>query len=655
MCGIAGFVRLPEPPERHPQRITAMLAQLAHRGPDEVGYYVDDRAALGASRLSIIDLATGIQPISSPDERHWICSNGELYNYVELRRELQALGRRFETRSDTEVILQAWLEWGEASLPRLNGAFAFAVYDSADSSLVLARDRFGKRPLFYTVNDRAFVFASEMKAFLPLRSIDFEFEASRLATLFTTWSTLPHETAFRGIDQLAPGELLRVDEQGVRRTPYFVLDFAQDPAPPDADAAAEQIRATLERSVALRLRSDVEVGVYVSGGVDSAIVAALAARELGAPPRTFSIEFEDESVDESHEQGLVAEHLGSTHAALRVSGRDIAEHFPEAVFHAESPAFRTAFVPMFLLSRLVRDSGVKVVLTGEGSDEAFLGYGIFKDTLLLSSWNDLSADEKRERLARVHPYLDHFSEDSGRLLGLYQQLASFSTSGIFSHEMRFQNGRFSARLLRDAGDPIPRVLEWLAGEPSYNALSPVQKAQWLEFKTLLAGYLLSTQGDRMAMAHGVENRCPFLDPAVVRLAASVNLRFDDGYDEKWLLKRAMAGHAPAAVIAKGKVPYRAPDSAAFTTHRPEYIDELLDPRAIEDLGFLDASFVGALTKRILTRAPAQISTRENQTWIFLLSLLVLHRQFIKRAGVGQRPPGAVPAKVVDRRTALVAG
>jgi asparagine synthase (glutamine-hydrolysing) len=655
MCGIAGFIRLREPIDRYPELIVGMLERLAHRGPDEAGYFVDDRAAIGATRLTIIDLTTGSQPIGSSDRRHWICYNGELYNYIELRTELLAKGRRFETTSDTEVVLQAWLEWGEGCLRRLDGAFAFAIYDSAEGSLLLARDRFGERPLFYTLRGDSFIFASEMKAFLALEPVKFEFDPSRLATILSTWAPHPHQTAFRDMEQLGPGEFLRVDQHGVTRQAYAVLDFEHDPAPGTVEQAEERIRETLKHSVALRLRSDVEVGVYLSGGIDSAILATLATDVRGRPPRTFSVEFEDASLDESNEQRLVVERLGTSHAAVRVSGHDIATHFPEAVFHAETPAFRTAFVPMFLLSRLVRQSGVKVVLSGEGSDEAFLGYGIFKDALLLASWNELSSDEKRSRLARVHPYLDHFrGDESARLMGLYQQLSVPSFPGLFSHEMRFQNGRFSARLLRDAGDPLPRVFEWLAAEPGYAAMPPVQKAQWVEFKTLLAGYLLSTQGDRMAMAHGVENRCPFLDPAVLRLASAVNLRFDDGYDEKHLLKRAFASRLPPAVVAKGKFPYRAPDSAAFTLNRPDYLDALLDPAAMQDLPFLDSSFVTALTRKITTRDSAQISTRENQTWIFLLSLLLLQRQFVKRGGAGPRAH-CRPLRIVDRRTAALVG
>ncbi|MBM4796527.1 asparagine synthase (glutamine-hydrolyzing) [Streptomyces sioyaensis] len=651
MCGIAGFYGSPLPPQEYETLIHGMLAQIEHRGPDEAGCFLDDRLAMGTVRLSIIDLSTGSQPVGSADGRYWLCYNGELYNYRELREQLTARGFAFRTESDTEVVLNAWVAWGLDCLPRFNGAFAFALYDSVTGELHLVRDRFGKRPLFVARHRGAWLFASEMKAFLAYPDFQFAFDEAQLASVFATWTPLPGQSGYRGIEQIPMGEYLSVRGDEVRRGRWATLDLAQGPAPESEQEAVELVRADLEAAVDVRLRSDVEVGVYASGGLDSSIIAHLAAQRTSGELRTFSIEFEDAEFDESAEQAELAAHLGTRHSTVRVTDEDVADAFPEAVRHAEVPVFRTAFVPMYLLAGHVRSEGIKVVLSGEGADEAFLGYGIFKDTLLLSTWHELDDDTRLRRMSQLYPYLRHFSGEDGhrRMLGLYRQFTEETLPGLFSHQMRFQNGRFAARLLKNPGDPFAALEELVAGEPGYAQLTPVQKAQWLEFRTLLSGYLLSTQGERMALAHGVENRCPFLDPAVVRRAASVNLRFGDPYDEKYLLKRAYAEVLPERIVKKGKFPYRAPDSAAFVRSRPDYRELLTDPGTLDEIGVLDARFVKRFTDRVFDSPPEQIGTKENQAFVSLASTVWLHHWYV-RGNARRRTPLGVPLYVVDRRS-----
>ncbi|MEX2969954.1 asparagine synthase (glutamine-hydrolyzing) [Streptomyces sp. C184] len=651
MCGIAGFYGSPLPPQEYETLIHGMLAQIEHRGPDEAGCFLDDRLAMGTVRLSIIDLSTGSQPVGSADGRYWLCYNGELYNYRELREQLTARGFVFRTESDTEVVLGAWIAWGLDCLPRFNGAFAFALYDSVTGELHLVRDRFGKRPLFVARHRGAWLFASEMKAFLAYPDFQFAFDEAQLASVFATWTPLPGQSGYRGIEQIPMGEYLSVRGDEVRRGRWATLDLAPGPAPESEEEAVELVRADLEAAVDVRLRSDVEVGVYASGGLDSSIIAHLAAQRTSRPLRTFSIEFEDAEFDESAEQAELAAHLGTRHSTVRVTDEDVVDAFPEAVRHAEVPVFRTAFVPMYLLAGHVRSEGIKVVLSGEGADEAFLGYGIFKDTLLLSTWHELDDDTRLRRMSQLYPYLRHFSGEDGhrRMLGLYRQFTEETLPGLFSHQMRFQNGRFAARLLKNPGDPFAALGELVGGEPGYAQLTPVQKAQWLEFRTLLSGYLLSTQGERMALAHGVENRCPFLDPAVVRRAASVNLRFGDPYDEKYLLKRAYADVLPERIVKKGKFPYRAPDSAAFVRSRPDYRELLTDPGTLDEIGVLDARFVRRFTDRVFDSPPEQIGTKENQAFVCLASTVWLHHWYV-RGNARHRGPLGVPLYVVDRRS-----
>lgn len=634
-----------------------MLSSIHHRGPDEAGYYLDDGVAMGTVRLAIIDQASGAQPMSDPAGRYWICFNGELYNHVELREELTRLGRPFRTKSDTEVVLQAWIQWGPACLERFNAAFALAIRDSATDTLVLARDRYGKRPLFYTEHDGALLFASEMKAFTAVPGFRFAFDPRELASVYALWAPLPDRTPFQGIRQVPMGGLLTVENGRHTVTQYEELRVDAPAFDGDERDAVAFVRETLRQSVELRLRSDVEVGVYLSGGLDSSIVTKLATEQSSHQVRTFSVGFQDETYDESSSQQLVASHLGTLHSSLNISHRDIAGSFADAVWHAEVPAFRTSFVPMYLLSRHVRDSGIKTVLSGEGADEAFLGYSLFRETMLRDSWNTLSEDERVRRLSTLHPELAHFgSARKAHLLGLFQQFSTERTPGLFSHELRYQNGMFATRLLKDPGDPLEPMRELVRMTPGYDVLSAVQKAQWIEYKTLLSGYLLATQGERSSLAHSVENRCPFLDPAVVRAAASVNLRYDDGSDEKAILKKAFAADLPQWTVSRPKQPYRAPGSAVFKDERPDCMELVLSENELRRIDCVNPAFAGKLVSKIMRTPVEEISTKEDQAFVYLLSTAILNRQYV--LGEHVRPMDAVADRmnlrtVVDHRLGAV--
>lgn len=632
MCGIVGFYNSSIPSEKYVTSIKKMITYIAHRGPDEAGYFVDDIMGMGTARLSIIDLKSGSQPLSDQSERYWICYNGELYNYKELREELQRYGYIFETSSDTEVVLKSWMHWQEKCLGMFNGAFAFSIYDRHTKSLFIGRDRYGKRPLFYAERDGAFLFASEMKAFLAFKDFEFQLDSGQLSSILAIWTPLPHQSGFKGIKQLPMGEYLIIKGSEVIKRKYEQLDFKVNSFQGSEEDAIAAVREKLTESVKLRLRSDVEVGVYLSGGLDSSIVTYLTTQLASKEVRTFSVEFEDKQFDESKEQRELVKHLGVNHSSLSISYSDIANNFPKAIYHAETPAFRTAFVPMYMLSGLVKKEGIKVVLSGEGADEAFLGYGIFKDTLLRKAWGTLTIEERKSKLEKMYPYLEHFDSNS-HLLGLYDQFSEEQMPGLFSHEMRYQNGKFSNRLLNTQGDPFSEIYDYIKGSKEFEGLDAIQKAQWLEFKTLLSGYLLSTQGERMGLAHGIENRCPFMDPNVVNFASSVNLKFNDGFNEKYLLKEAFKHNLPSSIINRSKNPYRAPDSAAFVKSTPDYLEALLSDNELKKLDFINPKFVRALTNKIFSNDPSKISTKENQAFIFLLSITQLHRQFTLREGL----------------------
>ncbi|MGY4455640.1 asparagine synthase (glutamine-hydrolyzing) [Bradyrhizobium sp. i1.3.1] len=387
MCGIAGIVALsanaPSPSRRALLRMTGALA---HRGPDERGLYRDQRAGLAHARLSIIDIAGGQQPLSDPGGPAWIVFNGEIFNYVELREQLISLGHRFRTRSDTEVVIQAYRAWGEAAFERMNGQWALAIWDASAGRLVLSRDRTGICPLYICNHQGQLYFASEIKAiFAADPAIPRAFDPAGIDQTFTFWSTVPPQSVFQGITEIEPGHVRSYVRGAVRDRAFWTPCYAtrsDDHRVSSAgcnDDVIDSVRSALEAATALRMvRSDVPVGSYLSGGLDSSLVAALGSRFAGRRFQTFSVRFSDAEYDETSYQRLMARTIASEHHELMVSRQDIAEVFPKVIYHTERPILRTAPAPLFLLSKLVRERGIKVVLTGEGADEMFAGYDVFR-------------------------------------------------------------------------------------------------------------------------------------------------------------------------------------------------------------------------------------------------------------------------------------
>jgi len=651
MCGIAGILSLSEggrPPVK--DDLIAMMARIGHRGPDAAGYMRDRHAALGSVRLSILDVAGGDQPIRTEDGRYVIVFNGEIYNYIELRERLIDQGDRFVSSTDTEVVLRAWVKWGAAILEKLNGAFAFAIYDRKNRKVVLARDRYGKRPIYYTRVNGTLYFASEAKGFLDIEGISFETDPAHLATVLGCWTPMPDQSCWRGIEILPPGHSVSITAVGADTPqPFAPLRFAE-PEPSDSKQnVAKRTRDAITESTRLRLRSDVSVGLYLSGGLDSSIIAAILSDMLPQGFRSYSVSFEDSHLDEAPYQKIVAQRFGASNNSLPVTARDICAAFPDAVYHAEIPVFRTAFVPMFLLSRHVSDDGTKTVFSGEGADEAFLGYDLFRETYLRREWANLDLAERKARVERLNPYLGHYSDHShGALLGLYENYQTEKMRGLFSHEIRYQNGKFAQRLLADTelgAQAFEGLSVYAENDQFFAGSDALQRAQWLEYKTLLCGYLLSTQGDRMGMAHGVENRCPFLDPAVVAMSGAVNRRFDGIWQEKAVLKQAFP-ELPDEIRARHKHPYRAPDSASFVAEQPDYLELVLSSRELARSGLINVSFAERLVRKIMTLPPERISVRENQAFVYLITFQMLQEQFVTRRAT----PVADRAKLEARLT-----
>jgi asparagine synthase (glutamine-hydrolysing) len=647
MCGIAGIVNVVPgaPPDR--ELALRMAAALRHRGPDGFGLYRDAEVALAHARLAIIDRDGGWQPMEA--DGVWICFNGEIFNYVELREELAAAGHAFKSQSDTEVLLRAYLAWGVELFDRLNGQFAFAIWDPARRRVIFARDRTGILPLFWTVHSKSLRFASEVKALFADPAVPRAFSPEGLEEALTYWSALAPLTPFAGVHQLPAGSVA-VLELGKDREPRVVSRWTPSfpPEPPARhEDAVERVREAMAASSTIRLRADVPVGSYLSGGLDSTLVAALVARHEDVPLRTFSVEFGDREFDESEFQRAATAHLGTSHSAVMCSDAKIAEVFPDVVWHAEAPLLRTAPAPLLVLSRLVRESGFRVVLTGEGADETFAGYDIFQLDKVRRFWARHPASAWRPRLLmRLYPYLARSPVAQVEMAKAFfgKNLAA-TDDPFYAHRTRWDA---TARIQLMLAPPMKSAgaLERLRARlpPDFMRWSPLARAQWLEMETLLTGYLLSSQGDRMLMASSVEGRFPFLDPAVIDLAAS--LRDDDKLrvlDEKHVLKRAAAPLVPPAIRSRQKQPYRAPVARPFFTGAPEWVEECLAPAAIEEAGVWLPAAVAGLAAKCRKTGGERMSNTDDMAICAVLSAQLLHRELIARP----RAPGAAEPLGVD--------
>jgi asparagine synthase (glutamine-hydrolysing) len=620
-----------------------MVNMIRHRGPDEFGAYLDDKCVLGQARLSIIDLSTGSQPLANEDETVWITFNGEIFNYVELRPELEKLGHRFRTRSDTEVIVHAYEQWGKECLKRFNGQWAFAIYDKKKGRLFISRDRLGVRPLFYTTHDRRFYFASEIKAIFCDAAVPRELDFRGLDEIFTWWTTAPPRTAFLGINELEPGSYIEIKNGFINKGRYWQMEFPETyDRERSLNSWAEELHALLVDAVRLRLRADVPVGAYLSGGLDSSAITSLIRHFTSNRVETFSIAFHDKAYDESGYQKHVAEYLGTNHHQIQCGYREIAENFPKVIWHTERPILRTAPTPLFMLSGLVRDNNFKVVLTGEGSDEILGGYDIFKEALIRKFWSkDPHSAWRPALLRRLYPTLP-LSPGRAKfyLETFYKAGLSESEKYHFSHLPRIST---TSKIKLLFSDDVKAQIDGYDSTCAFERFIPsafndwhhLARAQYLEATTLLSGYLLSSQGDRVTAAHSVEGRFPFLDYRVVELGARIPPWHKIlGLKEKIVLKKAMKGELPSEITDRVKQPYMAPDSNSFVQpDSPGYVEEMLSEASLRRAGVNAARMKEKCTRL----SHAHLSFKDNMSFIGILSTQLLVDLYIENF---QPAPGA---------------
>ncbi|HXH07675.1 MAG TPA: asparagine synthase (glutamine-hydrolyzing) [Vicinamibacterales bacterium] len=605
MCGIAGIIASARLDPGDPARVERMRDVLAHRGPDDQGLYVDGQAALGHRRLSIVDLAAGHQPLANENGTVWVTYNGEIYNHADVRLELEARGHRYRTRCDTETIVHAYEEWGDDCVQRFRGMFAFALWDGVRRRALLARDRLGVKPLYWTLEGERLLFGSEIKAILASGLIRREIDRRALAELLAARYTSGDDTLFAGIRKLMPGHLLVYEGGRVTIRRWWdvpVGDPAADPIAPSA--VVPRFRSLLEHAVRLRLMSDVPLGVFLSGGLDSSVIAALMARQIDRPLETFSVAFEERAFSELAYSRAVARAIGARPHEVVVGAADFFRVLPRLVWHEDEPMAHPSSVPLYFVSRLA-GGHVKVVLTGEGADELLAGYGRYPRTLINWRVGGLYARAVPAPLRRgIAGLVSRLPARAGRIAG-----RSFLARPCTPEAMAFD--AFAAvplaQLARLCPDLAPHgasvygAARRFFDAPAANA-SLLDRLLYADLKTYLVELLMKQ--DQMSMAASIESRVPFLDHALVefaaRLPAAWKLR---GLTTKRVLREAARDLLPRAVLERPKMGFPVPFAAWVRGPWHGLVrDVLLDTRA-RQRGITDPAAVAALLDRHRRGAP----------------------------------------------------
>jgi asparagine synthase (glutamine-hydrolysing) len=621
MCGISGIID---------------YNSISYRGPDESGVYLSPVAAIGNVRLSIIDIEGGQQPLSDPTGRFWIVFNGEIFNYKELRRELESRGNTFQTKSDTEVLVQLYATFGKECLNLLNGQFSLAIWDKQKQELFVARDRVGIRPFFYNIMDGVFSFASEIKALFKQERISREISPESISQVYTFWTTISPDTVFKGIYELPPGHFAVYSRKGLVIEKFWELNFNKPVSTLTFQDSMDRFHELFTDAVRIRLRADVEVAAYLSGGIDSsATVAYIKDIEPGVL-NTFSIGFEEKDFDESDYQNEAAKYFDTTHKSMMCSSKDISESFPKVIWHSETPILRTAPAPMLLLSELVRKNDIKVVVTGEGSDEILAGYDIFKEAKIKRFWaSQPSSNARPLLLKKLYPYLSQMKDVNPKMIrAFYGYKLEDINNPFYSHLLRWNN---SNHIKKHFSDHIKQVLNGYSVTAeiekklplNFDSWDQLSKSQWLETTVFMSGYLLSSQGDRMGMANSIEGRYPFLDYRVIEFCSSLPENYKlKGLNEKYLLKRLLKNRIPDKILKRPKQAYRAPIRSVFISENsPAYVKEMLSESYFKRANLFDFSSVAGLVSRIeKTGVSSEI---DNMVLSSVISTHLLYYQFIE--------------------------
>ena len=578
MCGICGVFNLEAGGGRTEERIIErMLQAIRHRGPDGSGSLIFKEAALGFNRLSFIDLDGGMQPIQNEDRTISMICNGEIYNFKALREELTAKGHVFRTKTDVEVILHLYEECGTDFPGRLNGQFAIALYDERKRQLLLVRDQIGISPLFYTVAGNRIVFASEIKAILEYPGVERKLNLKAVDQLMNFPGIVSPVTFFKGISSLEGGHMLRIVQgQEIQNVEYWDLCYSPEEEDKGEAYYVEKLRELLKEAIARRLVADVPIGFYISGGLDSSVVACYIGKYLLNSYYSFSAEIGSGDLDESRFQKVIKDYVKSTHYSTKVAEKEIWENLSEVIFHAEAAVKESYDVAAYLLSGLVRQSPAKAVLTGQGSDEFFCGYvGYMLDLFRNMQKGQMSPEEceANERLwgdpyfryERIHPEIRKIHRK------------------VYSEDVRGDIDHFSAWAVSPIN--VDRV----------KGLSSQKRRSYIDYKLRLSDHLLGEHGDRMFFSHSVEGRHPFLDAELLSFVITIPDKYKlNGTNEKYILKKAGKGIVPDEILKRKKFPFQAPGMSAMVKQAGE--TRFLEDSLIRKYGIFDVDYVNEMKK-----------------------------------------------------------
>ena len=604
MCGICG-VAYPRSTLRQidDTRLRVMRDSMWHRGPDEADYFTDAMVGLAHRRLSIVDLAAGSQPMANEDGTVWIVYNGEVYNHRSLRPALEAAGHVYSSSSDTETIIHLYEEHGTDALQYLRGMFAFAIWDRKKRQLLLARDRLGIKPLYYTLTDEGVLwFASEIKALIEVGAIRAELNYAALPDYAANRATSGEETLFRGVKRLMPGHFLLWDDGSIRIEKYWDLDFTETHSSLSEHDYVEQFAELFRESVQLRLMADVPLGVFLSGGIDSSAIATVMSQMISEPLKSFSVAFDEQEANELAYSRLVAQSIGAEQHEVVVTPEQFFDSLPTLIYHEDEPIAHPSSVPLYFVSKLASDH-VKVVLTGEGSDELLAGYARYRKTVynlrLAQAYNNyvpaalrsvfkraVEADSVppgvRQKARRSFLYL---SPDLREIY--FDNFSVFSRSGqrsLFTNEAQERSG---------TSDPYSVAI---ASISTSNARTLIDSLLAADLKTYLHELLMKQ--DQMSMAASIESRVPFLDHKLVEFAvalpAEMKLR---GLTTKYVLRKAMKGILPPAILNRRKMGFPVPVGKWLRGKFSHLLDEYVLSNRVAERRIFDPVFTRDLVLR----------------------------------------------------------
>jgi asparagine synthase (glutamine-hydrolysing) len=586
MCGIAGALDLRGLGRVDREVVVAMTETLVHRGPDSSGLFAEPDAALGIRRLKIIDLLTGDQPIANEDGSVVLACNGEIFNYRELRQELSGRGHTFRTQTDVEVLVHLYEELGEGLVHRLNGQFAFAIYDRRRRRLLLARDPFGVTPLHVCQTDGLLLFASEVKGILRHPAAPRRVDLVGLDQVLSFPGLIAPRTMFAGIESLPPGHLLIAEDGEVKVREYWDLDYPQDGEPASGRAEAEvieELREIFRRSVARRLQADVPVGLFLSGGLDSSLVSAVASSlSDGVPRHSFSAAFESGEIDESKYQRLVAQALDFQHHEIPISDDAMLSRLRLMVAHCECPVKESFNTCSLALAEAAREAGVPVILGGEGADELFGGYPGYRfDAAGPRETDPFDVEAVLEEELRERIWGDR------RIFYERDQIP-----------LREVKSAFYSDAIAACFEEFDCLNHPLVNPERLRGRHPLHQRSYLDFKLRLGEHLLSEHGDRMVMAHSIEGRYPFLDVELVDFVRGLppSLKVN-GMVEKYAVRKMAEGLVPKAILEREKFGFRAPGSPLLLQRKLDWVEELLAPERIRRQGYFNPGTVARLKAR----------------------------------------------------------